>query len=98
MCLIITAAATVITTFMWYFNEKCRKYKIGMLTLTYWGAVIMWSVDSLFSMKEGEPILDFSTDDTLLGMTVVICGLAAWIAYLLIKASIYTDRTGQHKK
>ena len=47
MTLLITVFAAVITTIVWYSNEKARELKIGTLMLTYWGASLMWLVDAV---------------------------------------------------
>ncbi len=83
MCLILTAAAAVITTIIWYFKFNDRKYKLGTLALMYWGASIMWSVDGIFSVIDGEGFFNMSADDALLGVIIIVCGIAAWLALLL---------------
>jgi hypothetical protein len=84
MCLIITAFAAVIATTVWYFKPEFRKFRLGMLALMYWGATIMWLVDGFFCVAEGEPFLDLSGNDALLGLVIVLCGLVAWILTVLI--------------
>jgi hypothetical protein len=37
----------------------------------------MWLVDGCFRLTEGEPFLELSRNDTLLGVTVVVLGLIA---------------------
>ena len=51
----------------------------------YWGASLMWTIDGFFSVAEGEPFLNLSADDALLGLLIVICGLAAWLLILLYR-------------
>lgn len=84
MCLVITAFAAVITTAVWYFKENRRQLKVGWLALMYWGAAIMWMVDGFFAVAEGEAFLDISAGDALLGLVIVLCGLAAWVVSLLV--------------
>ena len=83
MCLIITAFAAVITTVIWYFKASDRKYKLGMLSLMYWGASLMWLVDGFFSVAGGEAFFDLSADDALLGLVVVLGGLIFWVVTLI---------------
>lgn len=85
MCLIITAFAAIITTIIWYFNASVKGMKLGMLALMYWGAALMWLVDGFFCVAEGEPFLDLSANDALLGAVIVLCGLAAWVVMLLYR-------------
>jgi hypothetical protein len=35
-------------------------------------------------VAEGEPFLDLSGNDALLGLVIVLCGLVAWILTVLI--------------
>lgn len=85
MCLIITIFAAIIATILWYISKNARQCKIGMLTLMYWGASLMWLVDSIFNAADGGAFFDMSADDTLLGVVIVMCGLIAWVITLLIK-------------
>jgi hypothetical protein len=84
MCLMITLLAAVISTIVWYVKLPESKLKLGTLSLMYWGAALMWTVDGFFCVAEGEPFLDLSLNDALLGILIVICGLAAWLLMLLI--------------
>ena len=84
MCLIITAFAAIFSTIVWYFKLNDRKYKMGTLSLMYWGASIMWFVDGIFAVANGEKFFDISIDDAVLGLLIVAIGLIAWIIMLLI--------------
>ena len=89
MCLLITLFAAVIATIVWYVQIPNYRYKICKLGFIYWGASLMWLVDAFFCIAEGEPFLDMSLNDALLGLTVVLCGLLAWAAILLIKSNVH---------
>ncbi|GAA2182130.1 hypothetical protein GCM10009785_19990 [Brooklawnia cerclae] len=78
MCWIITIAAAVVTTWLWWRSPALRAARLGVLVLTYWGAALMWSVDVVASAIAGEPPLDLGTSDALLGLLVVAAGLAMW--------------------
>lgn len=52
----------------------------------------MWLVDAFFCLTEGEPFLDISLNDALLGFTVVLCGLVAWVVILLLKGPKISSR------
>lgn len=83
MCLLITLLAAVTTTIVWYVQAPNNLYRVSTLCFMYWGASLMWLVDGFFCIAEGEPFLEFSSGDALLGFTVVLCGLAAWVIILL---------------
>ncbi len=85
MWLIITALAALITTVIWYFKDPENKYKIGLLSLIFWGATLMWFVDHLMAyLAEGGEFLEVNLDATLLGISVVIFALLIWEITLLI--------------
>ncbi len=83
MCLLITLLAAVVSAVVWYVNAPDNKLRLGTLSLMYWGASLMWTVDGFFCIAEGEPFLDLSLNDALLGMLIVICGLVVWLLMLL---------------
>jgi len=85
MYFIMTLLAAVISTIVWYIKSPDDKYKLGILSLIYWGATLMWFVDHVMAylMEEGE-FLEINLDATLLGLTVVIFGLLVWVIVLLV--------------
>ena len=90
MTLLITVIAAVVSTAVWYVNEKRDTYKLGTLSLIYWGASLMWLMDFVFEYAElkteyfNQEFADI-LNDSLLGITVVTIGFIAWVAVLLIK-------------
>ena len=80
MCELMTIAAAVAFT-AWYFAAKRRGKSAGAVftvMLMFWGAALMWSVDGIASLLEGEPFFDISREDTVLGAIIVVCGLAVF--------------------
>ena len=76
MCLILTCIAAVITTVLYFrYSKISARFSLEHLALMYWGAALMWSVDGVFRLMEGERFLELTVNDTLLGILVVICGL-----------------------
>ena len=90
MTLLITIFAACVATIVWYTNENRSKYKLGTLSLIYWGASLMWLMDFVFEYAElkteyfNQAFADI-LNDSLLGITVVAIGLITWIIVLLIK-------------
>jgi hypothetical protein len=90
MTLLITVIAAIVATVVWYANENRDTYKLGTLSLIYWGASLMWLMDFVFEYAElkteyfSQSFADI-LNDSLLGVTVVALGLVAWIIILLIK-------------
>ncbi|MCD7722749.1 MAG: hypothetical protein LUH82_02180 [Clostridiales bacterium] len=78
MCLIITTAAAIIATLIWRLKFTASRYKLDVLSFMYWGAAIMWSVDSIYSSAAGEGFFDMSANDACLGTIIVLIGIAAW--------------------
>ncbi len=85
MCLIITLFAAVISSIFWFFSNPQKELQLGMLSLMYWGAGLMWLVDCVASLLEGEGFLELSLNDAILGLIVVLCGLIVWFLSLLLR-------------
>lgn len=90
MTLIITLLAAAIATIAWYVAGPNSRMKIGVLALMYWGASLMWTVDGIACLLEGEAFIEIADhaamiDDALLGLIIVTTGLIAWALYLLLK-------------
>ena len=84
MWLIITALAAVITTAIWYVKAPEGKYKLGLLSLIFWGATLMWFVDHVMGyLMEGGEFFEVNLDATILGLAVVIVALIIWEIALL---------------
>lgn len=84
MFFIITALAAIVVTIIWHVNA--HKYKLSLLCFIYWGATLMWLADHVIAyLIEGGDFFEFTLDAALLGVAVVILGLAIWLGALLIK-------------
>lgn len=63
----------------------------GSLALAFWGASLMWCVDGIANLAEGEPFIELTdpalmVDDALLGFVVVAAALALWTIKACIAA------------
>lgn len=89
MTLLIAVFAAVITTIIWYTNDRRSQLKLGTLALMYWGASLMWMVDAVVEYIElGQSILlrhHQICNDAFLGLSVVAFGLIIWIVILMVK-------------
>ncbi len=90
MTLLIAVLAAVITTIIWYTNDKRSQLKLGTLTLMYWGASLMWLVDAVVEYIElgaeyFTPAPADMLNDAFLGLSVVAFGLIIWIVILMVK-------------
>ena len=90
MTLLVSVLAAVITTVVWYTDNRRSELKLGILPLMFWGASLMWFVDAIFEyvvLKDAyftpEP-LDM-LNDLFLGLSVVALGLVIWLVILLVK-------------
>ncbi len=85
MWLLMTALAAVITTAIWYVNAPDDKYKVGLLSLFFWGATLMWLADHVMAyLAEGGEFFEINMDATMLGMSVIILALIVWVLTLVI--------------
>ena len=90
MTLVITFLAAAIATALWYAKAPNTDMRLGTLALIYWGAALMWCVDGINCLIEGEGFIEITDtaamlDDAVLGLVVVAVGLAAWAIYLVAK-------------
>ena len=102
MTLVVTLLAAAIATIAWYAAGPKSTMKIGALALMYWGAGLMWVVDGIACLAEGEAFIEIADtaamlDDAILGGVVVVAGLVAWAIYLLIKDPKDTLRNSLRK-
>ena len=85
MWLIMTSLAAIITTIVWYVKAPKDKYKLGLLSLMFWGATLMWLVDHVMAyLTEGGEFFEINLDATLLGISVIIFALLVWLIVLLV--------------
>ncbi len=90
MTLLLTVFAAVITTLIWYSNEKARAMKISVLCYMFWGASLMWFVDALFEYAELRaeyftPAAEDVLNDLFLGLAVIALALIVWLIILLVR-------------
>jgi peptidoglycan biosynthesis protein MviN/MurJ (putative lipid II flippase) len=85
MWLIMTSLAAVITTAIWYKKGREDKYKLGTLSLMFWGATLMWLVDHVIAyLTQGGEFFEINLNATLLGFSVIILALLVWVITLLV--------------
>jgi hypothetical protein len=89
MTLLICVFAAIIATVKWY-QRKDDTLMPGVPCILFWGASLMWTVDGINGLIEGEGFIEIvdtaaMLDDAVLGLLVVIVGLAAWAVYLVAK-------------
>ena len=90
MTLLITVFAAIASTIIWYKKAPNNETKIGVLSLMYWGASLMWLVDAIFEYAEAgaeffTPAFEDMINDSYLGLCVVALGLIIWLIGLFIK-------------
>ena len=86
MCEIMTILAAVAFTFVFAATKRRGRPSGAAFTamLMFWGAALMWSVDCVANRMDGEPLLDISREDTVLGFIVVGAGIAVYAALAFI--------------
>ena len=90
MTLLIAVFAAIISTIIWYKSPARQEMKLGVLSLMFWGASLMWFVDAIFEYAELQekfftPEVKDMLNDTFLGFSVVALGLVIWLVVLLAK-------------
>ncbi|MBQ3471648.1 MAG: hypothetical protein IJH17_04700 [Clostridia bacterium] len=102
MTLLITAFAAIISTTLWY-NHSESNMNLGVLSLMFWGATLMWLVDAVveYSKIGAEYFTPQAADmlnDAYLGFSVVALGLIIWLIIVLVKDPKNTIRKVLAKK
>ena len=65
--------------------KKPGKLHLSVLFMAILGADLMWLVDCINSVREGDKFYEFTADNMLLGGVVIIGAIVYWGAYLLIR-------------
>ena len=76
MCELMTIGAAVLFTALYFTAMRTRAVFTTMLM--FWGAALMWSVDCVHSLMEGEGLFDLSREDAVLGAIVLAAGFAVF--------------------
>ena len=76
MCELMTIGAAVLFTILYFTRFRTRAVFTTMLM--FWGAALMWSVDCVHSLMEGEGLFDLSREDAILGAIILASGLAVF--------------------
>jgi len=86
MWLITTLVAAIGATAIWFVAPK--KYKLGFLSMMFWGASIMILIDHILGYEGGEFIEmtteGMITNGTVLGVAMLIPILMIWEIYTII--------------
>ncbi len=80
MCELMTIAATFVFAVLTLVRARAGQPHKSFQTTAFMfgGAALMWSVDGIASVIEGESFFDLSRDDALLGCLVLAAGLAVF--------------------
>lgn len=85
MWLVLTALAALSVTALRYMAAPGDKYKLGFLSLVYWGATLMWLVEHVIAYAQGSgPFFEISVEAAGLGLAVIALGLLMWLVRLLV--------------
>ena len=93
MCELMTIAAALVFT-AWHFANRRRgvaRPAVFTTMLMFWGAALMWSVDCVFNVADGEGLFDISREDTVLGFIILAAGLLVFGA-LSLKERLFAVR------
>ena len=75
MCELMTIGAAILVTALFAAARRAGRPSraLGTTALALWGAALMWSVDCVHSLLEGEGLFDLSADDAALGGLILVC-------------------------
>lgn len=102
MTLLITFLVAVTVSLIWYFSENARQNNIGTLCCIYWGAGLMWLVDSVVEYLEMGaeffvPDTASMINDGFLGLSAVVLGTIIWLGIIMIKNPKGVSKRITHK-
>lgn len=82
MCELMTIVAALAFTALYFAGRRRGRPSNAAFTamLMFWGAALMWSVDCVAEKLGGEPLLDLSREDAILGFIIVGAGLLVYAA------------------
>jgi len=84
--LLVLGYAAVVATLLWYSRAERNVYMLKYLSLVLWGATVMSFIDHVYGyLTEGGSFLNASPDALLLGFSMLLVALIAWLLALLIK-------------
>ena len=80
MCELMTIAAALVFTVLYFRGKAAGTPSSAAFTtmLMFWGAALMWAVDCVAEKLAGEPLLDFSREDAILGGIILAAGLLVY--------------------
>lgn len=86
MCEIMTICAAIVFSAIFIVQKSKGKFSkpIFATMLMFWGASLMWAVDGIACVVEGEPFFDISMEDTILGFIILGSGLALFALMFVI--------------
>ena len=77
----MTIIAAAAFTAAYFFLSKSKAVFNTMLM--FWGAAIMWSIDSVRNVINGEPFFTIDREDTILGFIILGAGLLFFVLSFL---------------
>jgi hypothetical protein len=72
----MTIGAAVLFTALYFTRFRTRAVFATMMM--FWGAALMWSVDCVHSLMDGEGLFDLSREDAVLGTIILAAGFAVF--------------------
>lgn len=84
MCELMAIAATAFFAVL-YFCSGRRDRAALTTALAFAGAALMWAVDCAVCAMDGEPLLDMSREDAILGAIVLAAGAAFYAVARILR-------------
>lgn len=87
MCLILTIFAALAFSGVYFYQRKKSAVSKSVFAtmLMFWAASLMWSMDGVASVLEGEGFFDLSLEDTLLGVIILTSGMLVFAVLSIIQ-------------
>jgi hypothetical protein len=85
--LITTTLASAVATLIWYIKSPDDKYKLGLLSLFYWGLTIMVFIDHLVGaiLEKGKFLeIEITSQGWSVGIAMIVTVFAMWSIVLVL--------------
>ena len=87
MCLILTTCAALAFSGVYFYQKKNSAVSKNVFAtmLMFWAASLMWSMDGVASVLEGEGFFDLTVEDSILGAIIVASGMLVFAVLSFIQ-------------
>ncbi len=91
MYFLTTLICTIIAGVLWFFFRDRKLLHLDILTITYGAATLMWLIDCIFSVIDGEPFISFASEDLQKDGWIALAAFVGAILFWLVLSFILNN-------